>query len=111
VSAGLAGKPVGIPEDIVRAFYGQCQTFFTLAHCLFRPLLFRNIPSDSGDANRLAVRILEQGAGPVIGNGTKVFGEQLAVKFGIPFREGSLNSGGGAGLFFWRDEGQGRLVQ
>ena len=47
----------------------------------------------------------------MVGNGTEVLGEHLTVKFGVPFREGPLNCGGGAGLFFQRDEGQGRLVQ
>ena len=82
-----------------------------LLQLLFRPLLVRHIPSNSGDADGLAVRILEQGACHVIGNGTEVFGEQMAVKFGVPFREGPQNGGGGAGLFFRRHEGQGGLVQ
>ena len=47
----------------------------------------------------------------MIGDEALLFGQQLTLKFGVPFREGPLNGSSGAGLFFRRHEGQGRLVQ
>lgn len=41
----------------------------------FRPLLFRYVSPNSGDTDGLAVTILEQRAGPVIGNEAVLFGQ------------------------------------
>jgi len=77
----------------------------------FGPFLLGHIPSDAGDADGPTIGMFQRRAGPVIGNEAVIFGEQLTVKFGLPFREGLLNGVGGTGLIFQRHEGQGRLVQ
>ena len=48
---------MGIPEDIVRAFYGQRQTFFTLAQRLFRPLARGDVEDGSRYAEGVSCRI------------------------------------------------------
>src|SRR5262245_22837267 len=42
---------------------------------LFHPLLVRHVAPHSGNTNEVAMRALEQGTDPMIGNGTEVFGQ------------------------------------